>query len=502
MRKESIMCIKKTLLLLFAALLISQSLAGCAAEPEETVPEEETADAAAETLSPEDQKQAEKDAYFAALPAAIKNSGTDISILTEVNDIFWEEEGLNGEKLNDAMYSRNVEVEERLGVNIVQDLRAQDSGEVTATITQNVLAGTGTYALVNNFTREVASMFTSGVLGDMDTIPYLQKEEAWWNQSANRNLSYGGYQFCAISSLNRFASDLTTIMMFNKDMCIDYGIELPYNAVREGTWTYDLMFSMMDTLPLDSNGDGAMDEKDILGMVAQSSDIASAVAGCGVDFFAKDENDIPQFILGKDELNATKFETLFNVFSNRQRTVVVEYYGLENVWGFWGEKFVSGEALFFPNFPCNLSAYTEIEDDYGILPMPKFDENQKNYRAMTSLYYTSCLALPKVVDADPGDIGLTLDALSYLSYADVDPEYVSAYLENRYLRDEDSAEMMTIALHNTYFDPGFAMHYQWGKPLELLSQVVGSGENTFASTIASKAESIQNKVNATKDLIQ
>ena len=56
------MCIKKTLLLLFAALLISQSLAGCAAEPEETVSGEETADTAAETLSPEDQKQAEKDA--------------------------------------------------------------------------------------------------------------------------------------------------------------------------------------------------------------------------------------------------------------------------------------------------------------------------------------------------------------------------------------------------------------------------------------------------------
>ncbi|MBE6616307.1 MAG: hypothetical protein E7631_13490 [Ruminococcaceae bacterium] len=496
------MSIRKTLLLLFAALLLSQSLAGCAAETAETEPSGETTENTAETLSPEDQKHAEKEAYFAALPAAVKNPGTDICILTEVNDIFWEEEGLNGERLNDTMYNRNVEVEERLGVNIVQDLRAQDSGEVTATITQNVLAGTGTYALVNNFTREIANMFAVGVLGNMNEIPYLQREENWWNQSANKNLSYGGYQFCAISSLNRFASDLTTLVMFNKDMCIDYNIGLPYDAVREGTWTYDMMFTMMDSLPLDSNGDGSMDEKDIVGMVAQSSDIASAVAGCGVDFFTKDENDFPQFILGTDELNASKFETIFNVFSNRQRTVVVEYYGLDNVWGYWQEKFVSGEALFFPNFPCNLSAYAEIEDDYGILPMPKYDEKQENYRAMTSLYFTSCLALPKVVDADVGDIGLTLDALSYLTYVDVDPEYVATYLENRYLRDEESAEMMTIALQSTYFDPGFAMHYQWGKPLELLSQIVGSGENTFASTIASKAASIQNKADATKELIQ
>jgi len=491
---------KKSIAMLLCALMLSSAFVSCGDSAEVSTGAEDTADTSAvvETVSEEEQKKQEKEAYYAALPAVVEE-GAQIDIISGTwVDISAEE--LTGQKFNDALYNRNLEVEERLGVKIVEH-RQDDRGSIPAMIQNNVTAGDGTFDAISNMTKYASKMFVSNLLVDMKTVPNLQVKEAWWNQSANENFTINDFSFCLISSLCQNADDVAAIILFNKDMCVDYNLGLPYDDVKEGKWTYDRMWEMVEGLPLDSNGDGSMDDRDIMGIVGQVQDVQASMIACGVDFFTKDENDIPQFILDKDELNATKFETLFNVFSNRQRTVVVEYYGLENVWGFWGEKFVSGEALFFPNFPCNLAAYTEMEDDYGILPMPKFDENQKNYRAMTSLYYTSCLALPKVVDADPGDIGLTLDALSYLSYADVDPEYVSAYLENRYLRDEDSAEMMTIALHNTYFDPGFAMHYQWGKPLELLSQVVGSGENTFASTIASKAESIQNKVNATKDLI-
>ena len=149
------------------------------------------------------------------------------------------------------------------------------------------------------------------------------------------------------------------------------------------------------------------------------------------------------------------------------------------------------------NFPCNLYAFVEMEQDFSILPMPKYDEAQESYRTMTSVWYTSCIVVPKVFDADPGDIGLVLDALSFLSYVDVEPTFVEAYLEQRWIRDQESAEMMTIALENKYYDPGFVMNFQWSNAIGIPSTLVNAGQDTFVSTVVSKSEGITGQIQKT-----
>lgn len=149
------------------------------------------------------------------------------------------------------------------------------------------------------------------------------------------------------------------------------------------------------------------------------------------------------------------------------------------------------------NFPCNLYAFVEMEQDFSILPMPKYNEAQETYRTMTSVWFTSCIVLPKVFDADPGDIGLVIDALSFLSYVDVEPTFVAAYLEQRWIRDPESAEMMTIALENKYYDPGFLMNFQWGTAIGIPSSLVTSGKDTFVSTVVSKSETIAKAIEKT-----
>ncbi len=483
--------------ILLAGLLLTQALTACSS-PSDTGNNETDAgetDTAAETVLEG------KEAYYASLPGKISAPGVEISFLTEVSDLYWEEEALTGERMNDAMYNRNLEVEERLDVVLSIDKRTQGTGEVEQTIEQNVLADSGAYDCISHWAEETGNMFTKGLLMDMNEVPFLQTEEPWWNQSANDHFTFGGYRFCSISSLNHYAEDLAEMLMFNKDMCIDYSMELPYDLVREGKWTLDAMFGMINDLPLDSNGDGAMDTADIIGMLGSLGNAEVAMVAAGVEYFTKDENDYPVFCLGT-ETNEAKFSKVFDYLTDMTRVVLVDIYpGLSNPWQYSEAKFKSGEGLFMVNCPVNLSYYAEMEPDFGILPFPKYDEIQDSYRTMTSISFTSCLSMPKIVDAEPGDIGLTLDLLSYLSYVDVEPDYVNSYLENRYVRDEDSAEMLGIILSNLYYDPGFVMNKHWSSAMAITGGIVKSGENTFASTIASHKAAIDNAVEATKDLL-
>ncbi len=491
---------KRSVTLLLAALLAARMLTGCSESPAETSQgEKDSTGVPTETekaLTPEEQKVLEKQNYYDTLPGSIVNAGGEINFISGT----WEDisaDELTGERYNDAMYNRNLEVEDRLDVKIVNEYR-EDRNTVVTTINSNVLAGDGTYDVVSSFAPQISTMFAAGSFLNMRDIPNLQTDEAWWNQSANDNLSIAGYSYTLISSLCHNAQGVAMIILFNKDMCIDYNIDLPYDYVREGTWTYDKMYEMTQVLPLDSNGDGSMDDRDIMGYTGQLMDVQGAMIASGVDYFTKDENDVPLFIL-QNENNVNKFETLFNFFTDKTRVVLIDAYkfaGSVTGWDYWNTRFLEGGTLFMREYPCNMYAYTEMEDDYGVLPMPKYDEAQSSYRCMGSKNHTSGLCVPKVFDAEAGDIGLVLDAMSYVSYVDVEPDFVRSYLESRYVRDEDSAEMMLIAIRNIHYDPGFILGVNWSDAMSIPNNVVKSGSNTLVSSIAAKKEAVEKGIAA------
>lgn len=494
---------KKSAIILLCALLTAQTLTACGETVAESESDTESGSAVTESkaLTDEEIKVQQKDAYYEALVPVV-NLGAEIDIISGT----WVDisaEKVTGQKFNDALYNRNLEIEERLGIKIVEH-RYEDRQAVVNLVKNNVIAGDGTYDAISNMTQNAASLFVSNLLTDMGTVPNLQTDEAWWNQSANENFSFGSMKFCLISSLCQNADDVAAIMLFNKDMCINYNMELPYEDVLKGRWTYDRMWEMVEALPLDSNGDGAIDDRDIMGVVGQVQDVQASMIACGVNFFEKDENDIPKFILQTEE-NVDKFNKLYNMLTNKTRVCLVDGYnfvGELTGWDYWLNKFIMGEALFMLQYPGNMSEYLDMEDDYGVLPMPKYNEYQESYRTMTNTAFTSCLSIPKVHNDDISDIGLALEVMSYLSYVDVKPIYVANYLERRYIRDEESAKMMMLAIETTYYDPGFAMSDQWGSPMSIPTSVVVSGSNSLISSIQSKAASIEQAIQKTLETVQ
>ncbi len=58
------------------------------------------------------------------------------------------------------------------------------------------------------------------------------------------------------------------------------------------------------------------------------------------------------------------------------------------------EVFRAGNALFMDYTILGISRFRDLEDDFAILPTPKYDESQENYYITNNTYLPSGIAVP------------------------------------------------------------------------------------------------------------
>ena len=85
---------------------------------------------------------------------------------------------------------------------------------------------------------------------------------------------------------------------------------------------------------------------------------------------------------------------------------------------------------------------SEEKDDYGIVPMPKFDEEQKDY--ISQIGTSTCMVYVPVTAKDPALTSKVMELLSYFTNQLVVPKYYEVALKEKYARDTDIAEMLDI----------------------------------------------------------
>jgi hypothetical protein len=91
-----------------------------------------------------------------------------------------------------------------------------------------------------------------------------------------------------------------------------------------------------------------------------------------------------------------------------------------------------------------------MNDDYGILPLPKYDENQESYKSYLG-FTIPILYLPNNA-ADAERTGTIMEALCTASYDNVTPKMYEIVTKLKNARDEDSSEMIEIIIRNKFID--------------------------------------------------
>ena len=165
---------KKTviLLLIFATLLAA--LAACASAPDTTPQESVNGESTEEPV-------------LDHVPGDLKYDDEDIVILSR-SMMGWTADEvavpeLNSEPVNDAIFNRNLTVNQRLGVNIVS-MPIEDPNQFLPIeeIERAIKAGSEEYDLLAGAAYVVAPAVLKGYFYDLTELEYLDLEQDYWMQ--------------------------------------------------------------------------------------------------------------------------------------------------------------------------------------------------------------------------------------------------------------------------------------------------------------------------------
>lgn len=431
------------LLLALAAAL----LAGCGGEAvpagDTTAADVTDAVTTVDPNSPEGRKLVDDE-----LPAK-DYGGKEFRILTDDGyssaDFFAEEE--TGAVVNDATYQRNRTVEERFNVKIVPVVMT--FSDVNGHLNTMITAGDDSYELVAHHMINNAALALEGYYLDLGDVPYFDPEKPWWNQNAWENLSIGGHSYLMYGSITPYGLGGQYCVYMNKRLGEDYGLtDTIYDTVLDGKFTIDYYSSLIKDTWRDLNGNNEVDENDFYGLAAQVTSYATPfVYSLGETSVVKDKDDLP--VLSMDiEKWANMVEKVYKLFYESNGTITTDG------WTLHSDTYKAGRALFMNGvFQHSYNYFTDVEDDYAMIPYPKWDENQKEYYTMTD--GSSPLVGIPVTVADSEFCGIITEALAAESWKQIIPKVYDIALKVRGARDEVSTEIIDIIAGGCVFDMGF-----------------------------------------------
>ena len=390
-----------------------------------------------------------------------------------------------GDVVNDAIYERNRKIEERFNVKFTPTIM-QKYNAITTSVTQAVLSETYEYDIIFGQMFETASLASQGLCADWNTIPYLDFDKPWYTKSIQQS-SIGDKLYMIESDACLSYTEHAYVMVFNQTLLEEYqGMPDFYGLVRDGKWTLDKMGELASGMYVDINGDSRKDSEDRYGFgcfQGTGGPTFALMYGAGLDpIKINDDLTIENSMDSEFAINRlTKISELLNkndgtVHGNGRFTV-----------GFYEESalFRNRTLVIAPVKVGMLvgESFRKFEDNYGVLPFPKYDETQSEYDTIVD-GGANILSLQKnIPDESAKMVGALVEALSAESHNSVVPKLCDIALEQKGVRDDESAEMLRLALDNRVMNFGFL--YDCSKGWVMKLPKILENPSAVTSTVAS-----------------
>lgn len=366
-----------------------------------------------------------------------------------VNDFCVED--VTGDALNDAVYNRNAAIADTYNITY-----RMEYADVNPAIKKMVQAGDDTYDIAYQVLTQSTAMVTDGLLYNLYDVPHLGLDMPWWDQNSVEALSVGETLRMASAAISVEDKNATSAILFNKNIAADYDVEDLYTLVSEGTWTVDKMNAISDAVVTDVNGDGKMTLDDMWGFISKRDAGYSIYFGAGGTFIAKDEEG-SLYDAFKNNFNIEVMQKV-QEFMGNENSVYIQHRGSQDAPAMeqdtpFRDLFLNEHGLFFWTRFDDVLALRDMDAPFGILPIPKYNEEQAEYASLVSRHTTALLGIPMSVQ-DIERTGILLEALSAESHYTVTPAYYETTLKGKATRDEDSAAMVDLIFSNRIYDLG------------------------------------------------
>ncbi|MCL2099563.1 MAG: extracellular solute-binding protein [Oscillospiraceae bacterium] len=396
----------------------------------------------------------------------------------------------NGEAVNDAMYRRNRNMEEKYGFKINETLT--NSGQVQNIIRLAAAAGSDDYDAAFPHISAFPALVANNALVDLNHMPNIDLNKPWWNPHMREYLSMENKLFTMTSDLVLTDNDNIVMLMYNTKLAHDLSLsgapEL-YALVDEGKWTFDVFNRLAVAAAADLNGNGIADgDEDRFGVTLCGWFYQTMLVGFGETITAKDEFDLPVLAVGSERF-IRAYETMVD-FMFRRDVVAREFTDSSSNTEF---VFIEDRALFCAQVLSCVRLYRDMLSDFAMIPLPKLDENQERY--YTPVLGVTAAAVP-MTNPELDRTGHILEALAAESRRLVRPAYFEVAIGLQYLRDEDSVRMLDLMLSTQTWDIAYNI-YNWGSFAGAFDSHASRGDTNFASLIERHEDRILSAIEKT-----
>ena len=401
----------------------------------------------------------------------------------------------NGEPLNDSIYARNRAIEEKYNVKVAWD--RYSSGGALGPLSKAVKAGDTVYDV---YTENGVNSFTAAMQGytqQLNDFPFIDFSKPYWNSGMLAGSSINYKNYFAYSDMNIHALGATPCVLFNKVVAQQFDINTLYDIVTDGKWTFEKMKEYIKLVTGDLDGDGKITELDRHGFIGNTFVIDCFLSGTGYQTVTKDADDMPVLHVQTEEY--------YNIVSaiidlcsadngsficDRYRDVDREYAPMDAL--------EEDRALFWIANLKGVERMRNMESPFGILPIPKLDEAQENYRIHYQANIGGAMSVPATV-SDRELTGAILEDMAYLSMKSVKPAYVDVLLQGKFLRDEESLVTLEIMFDSYYSDIGFMTGGSGVTILNDLRDYVANNRTDFVSKIEKKIKAYDKNLTKIRD---
>lgn len=438
----------KLIALLLAVLMCSSLFVACSSGKKT----QETTGSNNNTVEETDETILKINDYVANLAANHKVAGNTFSYIGGGGQTAEDEEE-TGTLENDALYKRQRELEETLGITWNSVVAAYDEGSTAHAVTDYVktavMANSKDYDLVyGTLVVTTQPLFNEDCLEDISEFSVTNLDEEWWPATIDETHSIGGKIFFLTGPiLTTYYSDASCIL-FNKAVAANYGIEAPYDYVTDGTWTFDKMFEVASAIPLNTTGTGDY-------RYGEPKGLALLFAN-GMTITKFDDEGVPYVEPTLPSALVDLCDKFSAVMGDDSQTAIIRDYVTENTEDKFGyksfnEMFTDGKILFYFAHTATAATLRENDVEFGILPYPKGSSSQSQYYSYANNWDACFCAVPRCTrDINVTDV--VLEAMAALSLKHIEPAYYEKLLKGRSTHDTDSRKMLDIIFDTKIYD--------------------------------------------------
>lgn len=392
-------------------------------------------------------------------------------------------EETTGDVLNDERYYTQLATEETLEVVVEETLTP--FWTMNEDVSALIMAGDTEYGCITMMDRFALKSAQQGYYYPIQNIKYIDTSEIYWGGTLTDSISLGGNLYFAVSSFNTKALEMANCLFVNTDIAEEVGLEVPYEDVKNGTWTKDKYQSYDSIATRDIDGDGNMTGTDQFTYAAGDARCIPAVSWVASGAFTttKDENNIPRINV-QNEKFISILENVYSFYFDDNDC----YNTYAETLGEFETDFTRTKVLFMTSNLGYMFECRDMDDNYSVLPCPKYDELQEQYYSriidsMFSMVPTTC--------TDKDMAGAVLEVMSCIGYNRIIPAYIEESLQKKFARNPETIEMIQLVYDTRWTEISeICVYERFGDGP--MYDLVRESQNSMGSSLT-KLEKIGNK---------